>query len=263
MQIRFKWLALALVFIFALTTLIGCGGGSATPAPAGEQNQAPAVEQLVMGTNAEFPPFEFLNENNEYDGFDIDLAKEIAAILGKELVIQDMAFDGLIPALQADRVDMVVAAMTIREDRREQVAFTEPYYNAGQVIVVRADNEDIQGVEDLAAGKKIGVQLGTTGDFKAQEITASDNIIRFQQIGLVFEELATGRIDAIIIDVPVAQRYTEMREGFKIVGETLTEEFFGIAINKNNPELLAEVNAALAEIKASGKYDELISKWFE
>ena len=131
------------------------------------------------------------------------------------------------------------------------------------MIVVRADNEDIQGVEDLAAGKKIGVQLGTTGDFKAQEITASDNIIRFQQIGLVFEELATGRIDAIIIDVLVAQRYTEMREGFKIVGETLTEEFFGIAINKNNPELLAEVNAALAEIKASGKYDELISKRFE
>ena len=152
---------------------------------------------------------------------------------------------------------------TIREDRREQVAFTEPYFNAGQVVVVRADNADIQSVADLAEGKKIGVQLGTTGDFKAQEVTASENIVRFQQIGLVFEELATGRIDAIIIDVPVAQRYTEVREGFKIVGETLTEEFFGIAINKNNPELLEAVNGALAEIMESGKYEELISKWFE
>lgn len=257
-----KWLALLLVCVLALGALAGCGGNN--PAPEGNGNEAeePAA-QLVMGTNAEFAPFEFVNDNNEYDGFDVDLAKEIATILGMELKIEDMAFDGLIPALQAERIDMVVAAMTIRDDRKEKVNFTEPYYNAGQVIVVREDNEDILSIEDLKQGKKIGVQLGTTGDFEAQEIAADEDIARFQQIGLVFEELATGRIDAIIVDVPVAQRYMKARTGFKQVGDTLTDEYFGIAINKNNPELLEAVNDALTLIKDSGKYDELISKWFE
>ncbi len=244
-----KLLASFLVLVFPFLLLTGC-------VPAQEDNV------LTMGTNAEFAPFEFINEQNEIVGFDIDLANEIAAHLGYELVIENMAFDGLIPALESKRIDMVVAAMTITEERKLVVNFSNPYFNAGQVIVVRDDNTEITGIDDLKETKKIAVQLGTTGDFKAQETTAKENILAFPQISLAFMELELGRADAVIVDKPVADRYLKVNEGLRIVGDTLTDEYFGIAIHKDNTQLLNQINEALEAIKESGKYDELISKWF-
>jgi len=247
-----RMLSIFLVIIFSVLSLIGC-------APSG-----PAQDDkvLTMGTNAEFAPFEFINEQNEIVGFDIDLANEIANHMGYELVIENMAFDGLIPALEVKRIDMVVAAMTITEERELKVNFSNPYFNAGQVIVVQDDNTDITGIDDLKEGKRIAVQLGTTGDFKAQETTAKENIAAFPQISLAFMELETGRADAVIVDKPVADRYLKVNEGLRIVGDTLTDEYFGIAVHNDNTELLNQINEALDAIKESGKYDELISKWF-
>lgn len=255
-----QWLLVSLLMVVAFTALSGCGGRPAQPPEAQEQPKP----VLVMGTNAEFAPFEFVNEANEIVGFDVDLAKEIADRLGYVLEIQNMAFDGLIPALKTKRIDMIVAAMTITEERLLEVNFSDPYYNAGQVIVVRADNTDINSVEDLKTGRKIAVQLGTTGDLTAQELVAAEeNISRFQQISLAFKEVELGRADAVLVDSPVAERFMKTSEGFKTVGEMLTEEEFGIAVNKDNPELLAKINQALADIVADGTYDELIGKWFE
>lgn len=217
---------------------------------------------LTIGTNAEFPPFEYVNEQNEIVGFDIDLAREIAAHLDMELKIENMAFDGLIPALEAKRIDVVVAAMTITDERAERVNFSNPYFNAGQVIVVRNDNQDIQGIDDLREGKKLAVQLGTTGNKKAEELTAIENILTFPQISLAFMELELGRADAIIVDKPVADRYLQLNDNLMVVGGTLTDEYFGIAVHKDNPELLNKINEALDAIQESGKYDELISTWF-
>ncbi len=271
------WVVL-LVGVLALGLAVGCGGPEPTAEPEtaepGEADVEEGVEDveeearveddsvLVMGTNADFPPFEFRNEQNEVDGFDVDIANAVAEAMGRELVIEDMSFDGLIPALQANRVDMVVAGMTITEERSERVNFSDPYYNAGQTIVVREDNDEIQSVDDLQ-DKKVAVQLGTTGDFEAHELLPDENITQFNQVNEAFLELGNNRVDAIIIDIPVAERYTQLRDGFKTVGGAFTEEYFGIAVHKENAELLEEVNRVLAELKESGAYDELISKWFE
>jgi len=243
-----------LVLVFSFVFFTGC-------APAGPTQED---NVLTMGTNAEFAPFEFIDEQNEIVGFDIDLANEIASHLGYDLVIENMAFDGLIPALVSERIDVVIAAMTITEERKLEVNFSEPYFNAGQVIVVRDDNTDITGIDDLKEGKKVAVQLGTTGDIKAQEIVSTtENILAFPQISLAFMELELGRADAVIVDKPVAERYLKVSEGLLIVGDALTDEYFGIAVHKENTQLLNKINEALESIKESGRYDELISKWFQ
>lgn len=234
--------------LLALAFSMGCAG----PKEAGE---------VVMGTNADFPPFEFRNEQNEVDGFDVDIAKAVAGKLGKELVIEDMEFGGLTQALNSKRIDMAIAGMTITEERKKEVNFSEPYYNAGQTVVVLEDETKIKGVDDLE-GKIIAVQLGTTGDMEAHDRFPKENIRQYNKINEGFLDLANRRVDAIIIDVPVADRYIEIKGGCKTVGGVFTEELFGIAVNKDNTELLEEINKVLMELKESGQYGELINKWF-
>lgn len=247
--------------VFALVAFMGCSSPQET---GGEVNGETGIEtgELIMGTNADFPPFEFRNDQNEVDGFDVDIAKAIAAALGKELFIEDMEFGGLTQALNSKRIDIAVAGMTITEKRLEEVNFSEPYYNAGQTVVVLEDETEIKSVDDLE-GKIIAVQLGTTGDLEAHDRFPADNIRQYNKINEGFLDLANKRVDAIIIDVPVAERYIEIKGGCKTVGGIFTEELFGIAVNKENTELLAEINNVLADLKESGQFDELISKWFE
>ncbi|HHU76603.1 MAG TPA: basic amino acid ABC transporter substrate-binding protein [Firmicutes bacterium] len=242
------------VYVVLCCTLLGlvAFAGCAGPKEAG---------QVVMGTNADFPPFEFRNEQNEVDGFDVDIAKAVAEKLGKELIIEDMEFGGLTQALNSKRIDMAVAGITITEERLQEVNFSEPYYNAGQTVVVPEDETEIQGVDDLE-GKIIAVQLGTTGDMEAHDRFPKENIRQYNKINEGFLDLANGRVDAIIIDIPVAQRYIEIKGGCKTVGGNFTEELFGIAVSKENTELLEQINKVLLELKESGEFDELISKWF-
>ncbi|NMB41387.1 MAG: basic amino acid ABC transporter substrate-binding protein [Firmicutes bacterium] len=234
--------------IFALVVTSGCAGPK-------------EADKLVMGTNADFPPFEFRNEDNEVDGFDVDIAKAIAEALGKELVIEDMEFGGLTQALNSNRIDIAVAGITITDERLLEVDFSEPYHFAGQTVVVREDEEEIKSVDDLD-GKIVAVQLGTTGDMEAEERFPVENIRQYNKINEGFLDLANKRVDAIIIDVPVAERYIEIKGGCKTVGGVFTEEYFGIAVSKENPELLEEVDRVLADLKESGKFDEFINKWF-
>ena len=191
----------------------------------------------------------------------MDIAKAIAAALDKELVIEDMEFGGLTQALNSNRIDMAVAGITITELRLEEVDFSEPYHFAGQTVVIREDEEGIEGVDDLE-GKIVAVQLGTTGDLEAHERFPVENIRQYNKINEGFLDLANKRVDAIIIDIPVAERYIEIKGGCKTVGGAFTEEYFGIAVKKENTELLAEINNVLADLKESGKFDELINKWF-
>ncbi|MGI5875434.1 MAG: basic amino acid ABC transporter substrate-binding protein [Dethiobacteria bacterium] len=240
-------------FIFSLIVFTGCTGT--------QENGVADKPKLVMGTNADFPPFEFRNEDNEVDGFDVDIAKAIAEALGRELVIEDMEFGGLTQALNSKRIDMAVAGITITDKRKEEVNFSDPYHFAGQTVVVREDEEEIKSVDDLE-GKIIAVQLGTTGDLEAHDRFPAENIRQYNKINEAFLDLANERVDAIIIDVPVAERYIEIKGGCKTVGGVFTEEYFGIAVSKENEELLEEINTVLADLKESGRFDELISKWF-
>jgi len=201
---------------------------------------------LIMGTEATFPPFEMTDENNEEIGFDVDLAKAIAEELGLKLEIRNQPFDGLIGALQAKQIDLVVSGMTITEERKQSVAFSNP-------------------VEDLAS-LVIAVQMGTTGAGKAEEIkgTADDTSLKqYKKVNEAFMELTNGRVDAVIIDAPVAASYMKQFEGLEVVEAIAFEdEQFGIAVHKDDEELLNDINTALDNIMSSGKYDELIQKWF-
>ncbi|MFY9114617.1 MAG: basic amino acid ABC transporter substrate-binding protein [Dethiobacteria bacterium] len=239
-----------MLFVFmAATALCGC-------------NQEADTNTLTVGTNPGFAPFEFLDEDNNIVGFDIDLAEEIAKQLDLELKIENMDFEGLVPAVTSGMIDMAIAGITIDEDRLQSVNFSEPYFDAGQVIVVREDEERIAGTDDLT-DKKVAAQLGTTGADQLDELNIPEaNQLQLNEVTDVFMQLKQGAVDAVVIDEPVAHRYLDLQSGLKIVGDKFTDEVFGIAINKENEELLGKVNKALKEIKDSGKYDKLFEKWF-
>ena len=215
------------------------------------------VKKLIMATNAEFPPYEYY-ENQEVVGIDVDIANAIAADLGMELVIEDMAFDSIIAAVQSGKADIGVAGMTVDPDRLESVNFTDPYTTAAQVIIVSADSA-IASPDDLV-GKAIGVQLGTTGDLYAEDI-ADATIERYNKGFEAVEALKTGKIDAVIIDREPAKVFVSQNEGLKIVDEEFTVEDYAIAIAKDNEELLNSINESLKNLKDSGKLQEIIDKY--
>ncbi|NLS45624.1 MAG: basic amino acid ABC transporter substrate-binding protein [Firmicutes bacterium] len=215
---------------------------------------------LKVGTSADFPPFEFQDEKTgAYLGFDIDLIKAIGAEAGMEVKIVNTAWDGLIPGLLTGNYDCIMSAMTITDERLGSVAFSDPYFSASQVIVTRSDDSSIKTVEDLV-GKEISVQIGTTGDIEASEIEGA-TIKRFNLAPDAIQEVRNKGVAACVIDFSVAEEISKQYTDIKF-GEPFTEEYYGIAINKNNVELLNKINEALASVKASGKYDMIFEDWF-
>jgi ABC-type amino acid transport substrate-binding protein len=212
--------------------------------------------------NAEYPPFEYV-ENGEILGFDVDLVTAIAERAGFEFELVNTRWDGIFTALAAGEFDMVASAATITPEREEQVDFSDPYFYASQRIAVLASRADeIQTVEDLA-GLRIGVQLGTTGDGFASDEVEGAEVVRYDEITLAFQALAAGDVDAIVNDGPTSADIIDKNPnlGAVLVGEPLSEEFYGIAIQPDRPELLDAVNAALAEIIADGTYRDIYLKW--
>lgn len=244
-----KKIALGIITIsIAATTLVGCGAKA-------EDGSGP----IIMGTNAEFAPFEY-RDGNEIVGFDIDISKKIAEKLGQELKIEDMEFGGLLAALESGKVDFVAAGMTNDAERAKQVDFSNPYYTSNQLITIRVDNTDITSGDDLK-GKKIGVQLGTTGESVARDIEGAE-VVSFDKGAMALVDLVNKKVDAVVLDAEPTKNYTADQEELKILDEKLTEEEYSIAVPKGNEELLKVINETLEEIKASGEYDELIAKYF-
>lgn len=254
-----KWLALGLVLVMVLAVLAGCGQQE-TAGDTGEEEK-PVLE---VGTNAAFPPFEFRDEQNNIVGFDIDLMNAIGEKLGMEVQYKDVPFEGIIAGLLAEKYDVIAAGLTITEERKEKVNFSDPYFNAGQVIVVLIDNEEIKSEADLV-GHSVGVQVGTTADLYLTEEMEGVDIRRFDNYPLAFLELRNGGIDAVVCDLPVAVEYVkENSDAVKLASdEPFTEEYFGIAIRKEDTELLEKINTALAELKESGELDAIYAKWFK
>ena len=212
---------------------------------------------LVMATNAEFPPYEYY-EGGEVVGIDAEIAAAIAEKLGMTLEIEDMAFDSIVTSVSTGKADMGVAGMTVTEDRLQNVNFSDPYATATQVVILREDS-DIQDVAGLE-GKTVGVQLGTTGDLFAEDIK-DVTVERYNKGFEAVQALSQEKIDAVIIDQEPAKVFVEENEGLLILDEAYTVEEYAIAIAKDNTELLEQVNAALAELKESGKLDEIIGKY--
>lgn len=224
-----------------------------------EEEKADEKETLVMATNAEFPPYEYY-EGEDVVGIDAEMAAAVAEELGMELKIEDMAFDSIIPAVESGKADMGVAGMTVTEDRLKNVNFSDTYAEATQVVIVKEDS-DIAGPDDLT-GKKVGVQLGTTGDIYASDIEDA-TVEQYNKGFEAVQALSQGKIDAVVIDGQPAQEFVKEVEGLKILDEAFTEEEYAIAIAKDNEELLEKVNKALASLKESGKLDEIVGKYIK
>ncbi|RMF27494.1 MAG: hypothetical protein D6759_17605 [Chloroflexi bacterium] len=284
MKAMSKLYALTALILVLSVVLTACGGG-ATPTKAPQPTKPPAAKptkapmekptaaptkapakkeigKITVGTNAEYPPFEFVDESGNIVGFDIDLMKAIADAAGFEVEFVNTRWDGIFVALASGEFDAVISAATITEERKQTVDFSDPYFNAGQIIAVRADNTDIKGPEDLD-GKVVGVQQGTTGDIWVTENTKAE-VKRYDEITLAFQALANGDVDAVVNDAPTSADIIKANPemNLKLVGEPFTEELYGIAVRKDFPELLEAINKGLAEVKASGKYDEIYNKWF-
>ena len=234
---------IVLLTVCAMTFLCACGSGSSN--------------KLVMATNAAFPPYEFV-DGNEIVGIDAEIAKLIADDLGKELVIEDMAFDSIIAAVQSGKADIAMAGMTVTEDRKQNINFSEPYTEAAQVIVVK--NDSTVATPDDLKGKTIGVQIGTTGDIYAEDIENA-TIERYSKYFEAINALLQGKIDAVIVDREPAKVFVNENTDLKMIDEEFTLEEYAIGVNKENTELLDQINASLAKLSESGKIDEIINKY--
>ena len=252
-----KWV-LAAIILTMLLSIAGCGD-SKTSSSKGEEKKI-----IKVGTNPDFAPFEFLDSNGKMAGFDLDLIHAIGKKIGKEIKMENIAFDGLIPALQTGNIDLAIAGMASTPARQEVVLFSEPYYHSGLTILVRKDGANIAGIKDLE-GKKVAVQMGTTASVMAKGIPGAV-VKEFNTSADAFLELKNGGSDAVINHLPVVKYYLKSNGGpdspFKIVGEPLTNAPDAIAAKKDNQKLIAEVNKALLEMKANGEYDALYEKWF-
>ena len=220
---------------------------------------AMAKDKIFVGTNAEFPPFEYLDKG-EVTGFDIELVNELGKVMDADVKVLDMSFDGLLPALQMKKVDLVIAGMTATEERKKTVSFTQPYYTASQVIIVKEGNNSIKSFDDLK-GKKVAVMLGFTGDTIVSEIEGV-NVERFNAAYAGIMALQADKVEAVVLDSEPAKNYVKQNPGLVLAEADAEQEEYAIALRKNDKALLEKVEKALAEVKANGAYDALIKKYF-
>ncbi len=215
---------------------------------------------LIMCTNAEFPPYEFHN-GNEIVGIDVEICNAIAEKLGLKLEIEDIAFDAIIPEIVSGKADLGAAGMTVTEDRKQNVDFSDSYAHATQVIIIREDS-DIAGPDDLK-GKLVGVQQGTTGDLYVSADLGDDAVERYSKGMEAVQALTQSKVDAVIIDGETAKQYVKEVPGLRILDESYTDEEYAIAVQKGNTQLLDAINTAIGELKKDGTFDKIVEKYIK
>ena len=263
-----KLLALTMVFVLLLTAFAGCKKEDAKETTGGTTEAAVAEspvlkkDVIVVGTNAEFPPFEYmLDDGVTPDGFDMALIKEIGKKLGKQVKIENMDFDSVLAAI-GNKVDIAIAGLTVDEERLLQVDFSDTYFTAVQSIIVRENDDRIKSADDLK-GKKIGVQLGTTGDYIATDDIEGATVERYKKAITAVLDLVNNRVDAVLIDSATAEALSKANKGTKIIKGDFDPEYYAIAIPKGDKALQDAINTALAEVKADGTFDKLLKQYVE
>ena len=275
---RRSFLAAAGLSVAALA-LTACGGSSSTAASSVASSAAASSEaasaaasseaaadlttveagKLTMATNATFPPYEMTTDNGTIEGIDVDTAQAIAEKLGLELQVDDMDFDAALLSVQQGKADIAMAGITVTDERKAVMAFSDSYATGIQSIIV-PEGSDIATADDLV-GKKIGTQRGTTGYLYCSDDFGEDAVVAYDNGLTAVQALNNGQVDAVVIDNEPAKAYVESNPGLKILDTSYAEEDYAIGMNKDNTALLDAVNAALEELKADGTLDAIVAKY--
>jgi polar amino acid transport system substrate-binding protein len=246
------------VCILVLLSLILASLILASCSSSGDQVSA----KITVATDATWPPFEYIDEQTkDIVGFDMDIMKAIAAKENLNITFKNVAWDPLLAGMAQGTYDCAISSITITEERKKSMLFSDPYFAAGQIVVVRSDNTDIKGKDTLNG--QVGVQLGTTGDIEVQKIKAATTK-PYDDIGLAFQDLLNGQIKAVVCDNPVAVLYVGKNAGkLKLAGSVFTDESYGIAVAKTKTDLLSKINAGLKAIKADGVIEKASTTWLK
>lgn len=245
------------ISVVVLSLILALGGGLVS------QGQD---EEYTVGTSADWPPFELVDENGNIVGFDADVMRAIGLIEGYDVKIKDMSFDALIPALKAGKVDIVAAGLTITDERDKVIDYTNPYWDANQGVLVRKDSP-LNVVTALSMGHKVGAQRGTTqAGWLKDNLVEKDVDIKlnlYDTNDLAIMDLKNGRIDAFMADTPAARTFNTLNPGLKMVGIVMTGEHLGFAVQEDDPKgLLPKLNDGLEELRVMGVYDNLKEAYF-
>ncbi len=266
-----KYFALLLTLAMVLS-LAACGGDKPaspdTPADVdGAATVFATVEEgkLHMSTNAEFPPYEMTTDAGGFEGIDVEVADAIAKKLGLELVVDDMGFDAALTAVQTGQSDIAMAGITVTDERKEVMDFSDSYATGIQVVIVKEDSP-IQTVDDLANAEMIGCQETTTGYIYCSDSPENggygeDHVTAYDTGALAVMALVNGQIDAVVIDNEPAKSFVAANEGLKILDTEFAVEDYAIGFAKGNTALLEAVNAAMAELKADGTFQNIVDKY--
>ena len=291
-----KFFAMALSCALCLSMLAGCGDSAASSAPAAEsaapteaaaeaatetsvKDEAPAAEagstaeaaatefttveagKLHMATNATFPPYEMVADDGTFEGIDVDIAGKIAEKLGLELVVDDMDFGSIITSVQTAKEDIALAGLTVTDERKQNVDFTDSYATGVQVVIVPEDS-DIKTIDDLQ-GKLIGCQESTTGYTYCTDDYGEDMVTAFPSGANAVQALLTGKIDAVVIDKQPAEAYVAQNEGLKILDTEYVAENYAIGVSKDNTALRDAVNNALKELIDDGTVQAILDQYIK
>ncbi len=245
-----KRLSVVVIAVMCVSVVLAaCGGGTAAPT------------KIKIGTDATFPPFELVDEKTkELTGFDVELMKAIAQKAGLEVEFTNVGFDPLLAGIAQCQYDGGIAAITITDERKQQMLFSDPYFAAGQVVVVAKGNDTIKTKDDLG-GKTVGSQIGTTGAIEVGKIPGA-KLKTYDSFDLAFQDLINGQIDAVIADNPLALGYVgKSPDKIKVTGPVFTSENYGIALCNKKADLVDKLNKGIAAVKADGTLDKLTQKW--
>ena len=241
------------------------GSSVSTSASNGADFTTVTAGKLTMSTNAAFPPYEMVADDGSFEGIDIEVAGAIAEKLGLELQVDDMGFDAALQAAQTGKSDMVMAGVTVTEERQAVMDFSNSYANGVQVVIVKEDSP-IQTVDDLANANMIGCQMGTTGYIYCSDTPENggfgeDHVTPYDDGAAAVQALMNGQIDAVVIDNMPAQEYVAANPGLKILDGEWVSEDYAIGMKKGNTQLLDAINGAMAELKADGTFQTIVDKY--
>lgn len=254
-----KTLSLLLLAIIVLITAVGCSKKEENLSTLESIKKAGVI---TFGTDDSFPPMEYRDEKNNLVGFDVDLGNAIAEKLGVKAEFVTTDFSGIIEALKAEKYDAILATLSITDERKEKILFSEPYIMEGQIVAVKAGNDAITKPTDLA-GKIVAAQLGSTSEQAANKLGGFKEYKAYDKVTEAFHDLEIGRIDAVVVDELVGRYYiSKSPEDYKVLEEKLADEPVGIGFRKEDAEFQEAVQKAFNELKEDGTLSEISIKWF-